>query len=426
MRGLFLLPVVWVCASCAVHKNVVHDDRGEVEGVVYDARLGTPIAGARVALCENRSEGREAIRDPFGRCDAELESTSTGSTGSFRLTWSSLSARVDSRVIVTATGYLPWVVPSSQLSTTRSARTRVVLRSAPTVEVKVVNADGRPIALAGAGWFRESKDGREGRYEACCTDKDGIMSFVLDGVLEGELTIFTVASDPLPRFGTAIVRTTSGNQYTSVVRTDRPLKRVFGRVVDASGQPLAALVAVEPLADAGFSTVDRILLEAQGAETDMEGRFTRYLTTSARAFLELRTWTGLRDGTPHVVTEKLSAIETQFNEHPNEITLRAPAKPIVHCTIVGPNGNPAALSALGVSFSPHRNGGHSGSCFWVGGPLSADASSQSIAREVRFVWPGEAGTLLVIGHSEASAGVPSSIGEIALEHPEEHCHIRGK
>jgi hypothetical protein len=197
--------------------------------------------------------------------------------------------------------------------------------------------------------------------------------------------------------------------------------------VEASGAPLAALVSVAPAPNAAFSAIDRVLLDVQGEETDMHGGFSRYLTTSAGAVLELRTWAGLRNGTPHVATERLSAVETQFGEHPREVALRAMAAPIVRCTMVGPNGSSVALSALGISFAPHKSNGHSGSCVWAGGPLRADGDEKGrAAKEVRFIWPRAAETLLVLGRSEATANAPSYVGEIAIEHGEDPCQIHGR
>jgi hypothetical protein len=398
---------------------------GHLEGSVVGAPDSKPIAGARVLLCRVETREQTAIENPFSACQDEIASTSTDELGRFRLTWQPSLGRVGARVLITSTGWLPWTGEPSALRSGRELA--VALRRAPTVEITVVGRDAKPIERAGGGWVVEAKNGIQARYEVCCTNEDGILSFTLDGVPEGPVLVFAVAGEPPARFGSKALSTVAGEHYTSVVTVDRPLQRVMGRVVDAPGAPLAALVSVTPAPNTTFSALDRVLLAAQDEGTDMHGGFARYLTRPTRAVLELRAWTGLRKGTPHVATERVSAIETQFEKHPHEVVLHAPTAPVVRCTVVGPDGDALALSALGILFVPHRSDGHSGRCFWAGGPPRADADEQRrAAREVRFIWPRSAESLLVMGQGKAATDAPAYVGEVKLEHAADRCQILAK
>jgi hypothetical protein len=418
--------VLSVHASCATQTRVSQE--GRWEGLVASGHTGEPIAGARVVLCGDQRQERAAIENPFQPCDNELAITTTDEVGRFRLAWQPVPGRIESSMMVTSTGYLPWIGLTSTIGSTRgTAKASITLRRAPTVEVTVVDTDGKPISHAGAGWLLETKGSIQAHYETCCTSEEGKMSFGLDGVPEGSVMFFASAGAPPARFGTTTIRTKIGEHYVSVVRMDRALQKVIGRVVDASGAPLAALVSVAAASKATFSALDRVLLGAQREETDMDGSFERYLATPERAFLQLRTWSGLTSGAPHVGTELLSTTEVRFDEHPQAVVVRAPTMPIVRCSMVGPDRAPVALAALGIFFTPHGGYGHSGSCAWVGGALRADLDQRGRPlNEVSFIWPGAATSLRIAGHGRATANVPSMVGEIMLEHADDTCHILGK
>ncbi len=338
---------------------------------------------------------------------------------------------VGANVVFTSAGYLPFMVPTATLRLPGSpSNLTITLRTAPIVDVTVVDAEGKPLPNAGLGWFVEKAGTIRARYEACCSSDQGKISFGPDGVPEGEVTLFSTTRGEVPRFGTSSITAHAGKRYSVTVRVARPLLKVRGRVVDADGSPLAALVSVEPVRPSAFSALDRVLLDVRGADTDLEGRFELRITSPGDVRLRLSTWTGLGTGATHVQTKTLTEITAQLGLDPEPVVLKAPAVAVVRCTMLGPNNARLALSELGLFFAPHRQGGHSGSCVWAGGALRADDDAKrSFPRQVNFIWPSGAETLLVTARAAAEATTSGEsrqlIGEVALKHATDPCQIHG-
>jgi hypothetical protein len=381
-----------------------------LQGTVLDALSGAPLQGVSVVLCGENARRAVILDDSWSHCTRELTGTSTDEAGSFRLPWQAPD-RIPAGVtlVLWSSGYLPRVLSPATLPSEGPSNGFVVkLRAAPTVDASVAGMDGKPIHNAGFGWFVEEAGTIRVRYRRCCSDEQGKISFVTEGVPEGEVTFFSTTGGPTPRFGTSAIATHAGTRYTVAVKVDQLLQEVHGQVVDAEGSPLAALVSVESSEPNALTTLDRLLLEVRGKDTDLEGNFEFRIASPARVVLRLSTWGGLDEAGPsHVWLAPLSAQVSTFGLDTQPVVLRAPAAKVVRCTMLGPANARLRLMELGIFFAPHRRSGHSGSCAWVGGRAIPEGDVvRATPQEVRFIWPIGSETLVVTAHS--TSGAPSS------------------
>ena len=422
-------------AGCATQGTAGQASPVSFQGTVVDAQSGVPIEGVTVVLCAEAAERPIAFENVLSPCATELASTFTDRSGSFRMARDpGDQIPPGANIVFRSAGYLPLALPPATLRSGGGSSNRVTLRSAPTVEVTVVNADGAPVRNAGLGWFVEEKAGAiRARYQACCSSAEGRISFGLDGVPEGRVTLFSTTGSQTPRFGTNTIATHSGGRYSVILRVAQPLQQLRGRVVDVDGSPLAAVVSVEPAEANALTGLDRVLLEVRGTDTDLAGNFEFRIASPARVVLHLSTWVGLATGAAHVRLTPLAEVASQFGLDPKPVILKAAAVPVVCCTMLGPNNARLAVAELGLFFAPHRTYGHSGSCVWVGGPAGADEDSQrTFPQEVRFIWPSGSETLVVTARSTAvvpgakdASESQSFSGEVALKRPADACQIRG-
>jgi hypothetical protein len=209
---------------------------------------------------------------------------------------------------------------------------------------------------------------------------------------------------------------------------------LHGRVVDAAGAKLAALVEVEPAEPDGLSALDRALLETRGPNTDLEGNFDFRIASSAAVEVRLSTWGGLDDvGPGHVWLSALAALTARFGPNSEPITLKAPAARVVRCTMTGSDGARLGVGEISIFFAPHKVTGHSGGCAWIGGREGdAEDEPRPKPREVRFIWPSGAQSLIVTARSDSAASKSgdtmeshSLMGEAVLDSPATPCEIRG-
>ena len=417
--------------ACASHKNTRPTSAASVEGTVVDADTGSPMESVRIVLCARPRRASVSLIGMYAGCDTEVSTVTTDSSGWFHLTWESGQSPDGSRIEVIAGRYLPFIIPTAVPPSQGSAKLAIRLRRAPLVEVTVIDADGKPITHGSVGWLVEEAGSIRSYYFPSFSGVDGRPWFDPEGVPEGQVTLFVTADDQAPSFATSTITTKSGGHYSVTLKTDQPLFKIRGTAVAADNSPLAALVSVEPVQPKAFSALDRVLLEARGQDTDTEGNFEFRITSPAEVMVRLSTWVGRGQREDHVHRMPLAGTTAEFRVDPKPVVLRAPAAPLVRCTMVAPDNTPVTLAEIGLFFVPHQDGrGHSGSCVWAGGKSSPDRDP--IHRQplhVNFIWPSAVETLLVRARSTAwllPSGVSQSyIGEVALGRATDPCQIQG-
>jgi hypothetical protein len=418
--------------ECATQRKAARDQPTLLTGRVLDDRDAKPIEGAIVSVCSRNDNAPVQLIGMGSRCETEISRAVTDSNGSFRLALGSLSTDDGIRVELTAPGYLSIEKTlRAQTSQQRPEALTIRLRLAPVVDVTILGPDERPLQHGGLGWLVEEAGFIRAQHTSHFSSQQGTLSFGPEGVPEGKITFFATTAGEDPHFGTTTVATKSAGRYAVTLRTDKPMLRVRGRVVDDGGRPLVAVVSIVPTQPDLLSPLDRVLEEARGQETDIDGDFEFRITSPAQVSLRLSTWRGRGQGAEHVQLRPLSESPALFEVSPKPILLKAPPGPIVHCSMRGSAEQSLALMELGLSFVPHQEGkGHSGSCVWAGGKAIADQDAKrTFPHEVSFFWPDGVETLLVTGYSTTTAlptgEVRSYVGEVALNHPTDLCQIRG-
>ncbi len=410
-----------------------------LDGVVVDERTGSGIPGVHVALC-GVGPHRSFVRgNVYPTCGAEVTSAITDGGGRFRLTWNAdSSSAAGASVAFIATGYTPQHLPNDVFTSAGSLHERTVkLRRAPLVELTLVDASGKPMRGAGGGWFVERAEAIQLAYQSCCSDDLGRMSFGPDGVPEGRITFFSAAGGMegrLATVGASTIVTSAGSSYSVTLQVSQPLQRLHGHVVDSDGAPLAALVSVESAEPGALSALDRALLEIRGTNTDLEGGFDFRIASPAAVEVRLSTWGGLDEAGPsHVWLSPLAAVMARFGPKNDPITLKAPVARIVRCTMTGPDNMRVGIEELSIFFAPHKVSGHSGGCARIGElPQDDEKGRGPRPREVRFIWPNGARSLVVTARSSStpsSADVAGEsqplVGEAVLDAATSTCEMHG-
>ena len=417
--------------ACASQKNTRPTSAASVEGTVIDADTAAPMEGVRIALCTQQRKEPVALIGMSTGCKTEASTAYTDSSGSFRLPWKPGQTPVGSRIEVVEGRYLPFSIPTEALSSQGNAKLAVKLRRVPVVDVTMIDADGKTIPHGGVGWLVEEADSIRAYYYPYFSGRDGKSWFAPEGVPEGQVTLFATADGETPSFATSTITTKAGCRYSVTLKADKPLLKIRGKAVAADDSPLAAVISLEPIQPIVFSAVDRVLLEARGQDTDIEGNFEFRFTSPTKVKVRLSTWVGRGQGTEHVHLKPLAETPAEFRVDPKPTVLRAPTAPLVRCTMVAPNNTRLSMAELGLFFVPHQDGsGHSGSCVWAGGKArESENASRRHAQQVNFIWPSEVQTLLIAGRSTAwllPSGVSQSyIGEVMLGRATDLCQIQG-
>jgi hypothetical protein len=422
--------------ACATRSPTGGENRqSTLEGAVIDEQTGTSLAGVSVALCGVAPHRNVVWGNMFPACGADVTSTITDSAGRFRLPWSPDDRSLaGATVAFTSTGYSPQNLPIDAITRLAPSNKSVVrLRRAPVVDVTIVDAQGHPIRGAGVGWFVE-RPGALQMAQSCCSDERGRLSWGPDGIPEGRITFFSAIGGNVSKVGIATIESSAGANDSVTLRVSQPLQRLHGHVVDAGGENLAAVVDVEPAEPDALSALDRALLEIHGPSTDLEGDFDFRIASSALVEVRLSTWGGLDEGGPgHVWLSPLAAVTARFGPKSESITLRAPAARVVRCTMTGSDGATLGVGEVSIFFAPHKVSGHTGGCAWVGGRArDGEDGPRPKPREVRFIWPSGAQSLIVTARSASDvsrsgdgAESHSLVGKAVLDNPATPCEING-
>lgn len=264
----------------------VVDDERLIQGIVYDS-MGAPVPGASVA--------------------AGKEVATTAGDGSFRLAWSLEDAgdyvqgddgvwRAEhdtSLLVAVKEGHLPARVPVADLDLSRTITLH--LGGPPlSVEGRVVDETGSPLEgvvvwaadTTHFGHFvRDSGGGRAhvrvsieelargiDRADGVVTAADGTFRF--DGLLDRDYDLLAYHPSSATRGGPWTVAAGS-TSLELVVESEAGTQRVAGRVVSASGEPMAD-VYIRPVRSRLASTsaqppwISGVVL---GTSTDADGRF---------------------------------------------------------------------------------------------------------------------------------------------------------